>query len=693
VPAQLRGLVTAVGGLDAAARWKHRAVPLGLTRGDLTAAYDVPPRGAGTGVTVASLQFSGWDRRDLAEYVRASGLPTPAVAEVPVAPGIDPTRFDGASGEFEVALDQQTLLATAPGAAQRIYFARNETDADSLAAYTRLADDAVAGVYDVLTISWGVCEDYLDPAVREALDVSLARIVAAGRTVFAASGDYGSYDCDEYVTSVDFPAASAAVVGVGGTRLARSGSTWTERAWTERSSDDPTGVPHASGGGYSKYVARPAWQPAQHPSDTPGAPKMRMVPDLSADADTASGLGVYVRSAGGWVIGGGTSMSAPIVAGHFAATLSTMGRRHGLGEPLHPHLYRNPAAFRDVVSGNNIGFQATTGYDLVTGVGTPLWNRVLAVLQGAPIAAAPATSRSLTIPVKVTAPAGSTFTSWQICTNSLAYSCATPRHASLATLPRSVTVPAGPSRAVRALVIGWVAPTAPGQPETQRVGAAYTRYDATRPVVTVAAAFTPATGTTATFSWRYSDAGTATSGLDKYVARLVKVGSTTAHVSYTGTRTSITSALARGAAYRLYVQAYDRAGNVSAVSATTVYVPFDQRDMTRSTGWTTSYGRADYRGSKVYSARRGAKLSKSVRGKYVDIMVLTGPTRGYVDVYVGATRVRRIDTYSSTYRHRQFRRAVTWTTVGTRTVSFVVVGARRSTSRGNYVTIDGLRVA
>jgi hypothetical protein len=39
-------------------------------------------------------------------------------------------------------------------------------------------------------------------------------------------------------------------------------------------------------------------------------------------------------------------------------------------------------------------------------------------------------------------------------------------------------------------------------------------------------------------------------------------------------------------------------------------------------------------------------VSKSVRGRYVDLMVRTGPNGGYVDVYDGTKLVRRIDTYS-----------------------------------------------
>jgi hypothetical protein len=142
--------------------------------------------------------------------------------------------------------------------------------------------------------------------------------------------------------------------------------------------------------------------------------------------------------------------------------------------------------------------------------------------EHAPITATPATSTATTIPVTVVAPAGVTYSSWQICTSVTGLTCATERYADLSTLPTNVTIPAGPTRLVRTVVVGRT--TATDGTVRPHAGIAYTTYDATPPVVTGSAAFTPATGTCATFSWRYADAGAAAaSGIDKYVVQVTKL--------------------------------------------------------------------------------------------------------------------------------------------------------------------------
>ena len=73
-------------------------------------------------------------------------------------------------------------------------------------------------------------------------------------------------------------------------------------------------------------------------------------------------------------------------------------------------------------------------------------------------------------------------------------------------------------------------------------------------------------------------------------------------------------------------------------------------------------------------------------------MVTTGPTNGYVYVYVNSRLVRRVSTYSATRKYRKLLRIATWSGNGTRTIKLVVGGNRVRASRGNTVLVDGLRV-
>src|SRR6185369_14902861 len=122
-----------------------------------------------------------------------------------------------------------------------------------------------------------------------------------GIAITVSSGDNGY--------GVEYPASSAHVIAVGGTSLAKSSSTrgWAEGAW------------NGAGSGCSKYVAKPSAQ-----KDT-GCTK-RTVADVSAVADPNTGVAVYDTYGGasagatGWVVYGGTSAAAPIVAAVLAAS-------------------------------------------------------------------------------------------------------------------------------------------------------------------------------------------------------------------------------------------------------------------------------------------------------------------------------------------------------------------------------------
>jgi subtilase family serine protease len=151
---------------------------------------------------------------------------------------------------------------------------------------------------------------------------------------------------------VEFPAASQYVTAVGGTSLSKSGTTFSERAWS------------GAGSGCSAYVPKPTWQ-----KDTGCA--RRTVADVSAVADPNTGVAVYdsyrYQGAAGWMVFGGTSASAPIIAGAFA-----LGGGTSPSEP-----YGHTGSLHDVTSGSNgncsVAYLCTagTGFDGPTGLGTP----------------------------------------------------------------------------------------------------------------------------------------------------------------------------------------------------------------------------------------------------------------------------------------------------------------------------------
>lgn len=346
-------------------------------------------------LTIATIQFSGWNRRDLATYAHRHHLryrPS-TLTQVPAGQATVPTRSDG-DGAIEVALDQEALLSTAPWAKQRAFFAPNNS-AGFADAFAQVLDDVRADRYAyrggdrhiaALSVSWGACEEQGTSRIRKVVTPILANLVAAGVTVFASSGDDGAYDCKGLLglpaKGVDFPASSPYVVGVGGTHLtgrrraAYNGRNWHERAWSCTGTGGCRGsllsrASGGSGGGESTVFGKPRYQ-----RSVPGTG--RMVPDIAADADPATGFVLYSSHLGGTARVGGTSLAAPVSAALFTNMLASRGLRHGIGN-IHGALYAAArgsgyrSSFRDIASGTNGEYDAGPGYDMVTGLGAPLW--------------------------------------------------------------------------------------------------------------------------------------------------------------------------------------------------------------------------------------------------------------------------------------------------------------------------------
>ncbi|HEU0132137.1 MAG TPA: S53 family peptidase, partial [Mycobacteriales bacterium] len=669
-----------VAGLGRTATWRRHAVPAGHTGATLASAYDVVrPGSTGAGLGIATVQFSGWRSADLTTYAQAAGIPAPSPVQVVVG-AADPTDTSN-GGDFEVALDQEVLLATAPQAQQRLYFGENSL-ADAVALYSRIATDAEAGLVDVVSTSWGMCEPYadFDPPSRAGMETQLARIVAAGATVFAASGDFGAYDCSspdspDNTVAVDYPAASPWVVGVGGTDLAGSAGAWSESAWTDALTGAFKG--YAGGGGQSSSVTRPAWQAGLA---LPGT--NRLVPDIAAMADPDHGFGVYSYLHGGWNLGGGTSAAAPLVAGHLAAALSSAGRTAGVGD-VHDELYGNPGAFRDVTTGSNLRDAAGLGYDLATGLGSPQWSALATVLFGDPVVAAPAATSSLTVPLDVTPVAGMTVTAW---TAGEGTTVACDPDGS-ATPPTEVVLADGADRATHVSV------AALDGNAVCHVGTAPVLLDRAAPVASGSLKSLTGADARTVVRWSATD-GTPASGVASYDVCVYAVGYGCQWTATGTTATTATVTLSPGRTYVLRVTPRDRAGNTGARLTTTAkYVlPMDGRSFTPSKGWGTTYAKSDWYGSHWMSATRGAYATKTTSGTKYELFYVAHPSGGYFDVYVDGVRVKRVNTYASTTAYRRVTTVATYAKRGSHTVKVVVLGSKDSRSRGYGVAFDAMRV-
>jgi subtilase family serine protease len=232
-----------------------------------------------------------------------------------------------------------------------------------------------------------------------------------GVSVLGASGDGGTANSYKQPVSnprsipfpsVEWPASDPLVTGIGGTYLCTDPEAPTDQPRTYLAGPPAQcGAGQAevgwvgSGGGFSHVFDKPSWQGTLPAGSTP-ITSGRGVPDVALQASSRTGALVYLSlppdgnsglSCGsapcstGWYDIGGTSLATPQWAGLVAIADQINGGGLGL---LNPALYKigsDPAKygsdFFDITTGNNTdsatvpGYPATTGWDPVTGLGTP----------------------------------------------------------------------------------------------------------------------------------------------------------------------------------------------------------------------------------------------------------------------------------------------------------------------------------
>lgn len=300
------------------------------------------PTGGTTSVAIVDAYDDPGAAKDLAKFSKQFGLP-PANFRVVFADGSRPLNDPG--WEIEESLDVQWAHAMAPNAKLYLVEAASNSFYDLLTAETVAASLVSADGGGVVSNSWGGSE-FADETAYDSF------FSFPGVVYFASAGDG---------PGVLYPSASPNVVAVGGTTLSRSVSSGAyifESAW------------NSTGGGISQYETIPSWQK--------GVAKVvgsqRGVPDVSADADPNSGVWVYDSGNGGWYIVGGTSASSPIWAGIVSAAGNNLGSSEA--ELMTIYKYRGSKLdFSDIksgVCGPWNGNLTQTGYDLCTGVGSPV---------------------------------------------------------------------------------------------------------------------------------------------------------------------------------------------------------------------------------------------------------------------------------------------------------------------------------
>ena len=385
VPAQLAPIVQAVLGLDdrpQADPHFRRAAAQAQAQGtsylptQVAQLYNFPAASDGSGQAVAIIELGGGYRAaELKTYFAQLGLAAPKVTAVSVdgghnRPGADPNA-DG-----EVMLDIEVAGAIAPRARFIVYFAPN-TDRGFLDAITKAVHDTRYRP-SVISISWGGAESTWTAQAVQAFNQAFQAAATLGVTVCCAAGDDGSADrVTDGLAHVDFPASSPYVLACGGTRLQGSGGAITQEVvWNEGPGAG------ATGGGISAVFAPPAWQSGANvpPSVNPDHTTGRGVPDVSGDADPATGYSILVD--GQHAVFGGTSAVAPLWAGLIARINQHLKQPVGYFNPL---LYQQLAAagtLRDITSGNNGAYQAAPGWDACTGFGSPDGAKLLKALGG-----------------------------------------------------------------------------------------------------------------------------------------------------------------------------------------------------------------------------------------------------------------------------------------------------------------------
>jgi subtilase family serine protease len=327
---------------------------------DMRAAYYGGTALTGAGQNLGLFEFLGTDLTDLTTYFKNVGqtnnVPITLLSTDGTSTSCVDSRAGGDCDDTEQTLDMTQAIGMAPGLSSLVMYI-GSTDTAIISAMTTHSP-----LPTTIGCSWG-----WTPADPSTLNPYFQKMAAQGQNFFAASGDSSTWSASNEA----WPADNAYIVSVGGTDLvtASAGGAWkSETAWTD------------SGGGVSPdSIPIPSWQQLSGVinSSNKGSTTLRNGPDVSANANFT----FYVCADQTTCTAndyGGTSFATPMWAGYIALVNQQLASN---GDPtigfINPTIYAQNITssyatdFHDITSGTSGSFSAVTGYDLVTGWGSP----------------------------------------------------------------------------------------------------------------------------------------------------------------------------------------------------------------------------------------------------------------------------------------------------------------------------------
>jgi subtilase family serine protease len=329
---------------------------------DMRAAYYGGTTLTGAGQNLGLFEFLGTDLTDLTTYFKNAKQTNNVPITLLSTDGTSTSCVYGngrgrrACDDTEQTLDMTQAIGMAPGLASLVMYVGSLDTAIISAMTTHNPLPTTIGC------SWGWTPD--DPST---LDPYFQKMAAQGQNFFAASGDSSTWSSRNEA----WPADDANVVSVGGTDLttASAGGAWkSETAWVD------------SGGGISPdKIAIPSWQKLSGVinSSNKGSTTYRNGPDVAANANftfyvcadqTTCTANEY----------GGTSFATPMWAGLIAlVNQQLVANGDATIGFINPTIYSQNITssygtdFHDITNGKSGSYSAVTGYDLVTGWGSP----------------------------------------------------------------------------------------------------------------------------------------------------------------------------------------------------------------------------------------------------------------------------------------------------------------------------------
>jgi len=337
-------------------------------------AYSLNGTSTGSGTTIALVDAYNdpTAANDFDVFAKQFGLPTLAggctcFTKVDQTGGTNYPRTDR-SWAVEISLDIEWAHAMAPQAHILLVEATSNSFANLLT-----AEDYATAHAQVVSNSWGGSELSSESSSDSHFNKPVAITVSAG--------DSG--------TPAQYPSASPYVLSIGGTSLTINGTTRGGGCSSTGCTYGGEKVWSGGGGGASAYETEPGHQ-GGYCGTTPNVNNCggkRGTPDVAWDADPSTGVAVYdsTRYQGqkGWFQIGGTSVGAPSVAGVIAladqahsTTLvtTTLATRFTYQSDASSTNYSSD--YHDVKAGSNGSpcCTAGTGYDLASGLGSPVGN-------------------------------------------------------------------------------------------------------------------------------------------------------------------------------------------------------------------------------------------------------------------------------------------------------------------------------